>query len=520
MKTRSRLAYWFVVAAAAIILLLRSGSAPLTDPEEARLARVSVEMLRSGDILAPTFEGRPVTDHPPLIHWIQAVLFQSLGIHEFSARLPAVLATVVTVLILGFVARRRFGSEGAAWAAAFYATMPAVLVSGKLGTIEALFSAHVLAAVALDLAEPDETGPYKSTALGALLGLAFLAKGPAGVVLPVILISTGRAASGRAVVPRLRAALSGAGAFGAVVLPWGLAYLRNLGLPEMVEVLRGGASPSEPSEDPFAPPWIHAGVVLLGFLPWVGPLFLGLLRLVGEWRDAAARTALYAAAALLAGLLALAAVGARFWEHILVLAPLAALVITWELGREIAGQRETRLGATLLVSTQALVAVLLAWKASAGTMPEARRVALVGAAAFAVGCFAGLGGMLLQRVRLVFGTAATASLILASCASWWLFPAVAGNHSAEALIRRMPSLQSAGRVILVGATAASVTYYLDRIPERVPAADLEARLGRGGAPFVIVSHADIDVLDSALRGRLREVARSGSYRAYESTGRR
>jgi len=90
-ETRAARALGVVVLAALLILLLGSLRAPLVDPDEARFARTSVEMLRSGDPVVPTFEGQPRLVKPPLAHWLQTVLFRTFGIHPWLARVPAML---------------------------------------------------------------------------------------------------------------------------------------------------------------------------------------------------------------------------------------------------------------------------------------------------------------------------------------------------------------------------------------------------------------------------------------------
>ena len=52
---------WFrvVLGAAALLLLVRLGVAPLIDPDESRFARTSVEMMESGDLVLPRFGGEP-----------------------------------------------------------------------------------------------------------------------------------------------------------------------------------------------------------------------------------------------------------------------------------------------------------------------------------------------------------------------------------------------------------------------------------------------------------------------------
>ena len=55
-----RLAPWFVLIGAAMLLTVNTCALPLLDPDEARFARTSVEMLRAGDPVVPQFEG---------LHW-------------------------------------------------------------------------------------------------------------------------------------------------------------------------------------------------------------------------------------------------------------------------------------------------------------------------------------------------------------------------------------------------------------------------------------------------------------------
>ena len=103
----SRTAYALVLALAALLLLVRSDSVPLLDPDEARFARTSVEMLRSGDLVVPTFEGQPRLVKPPLVHWIQSWLFSLAGPGEWVVRLHAACATFGSLLLVGWIGRRR-----------------------------------------------------------------------------------------------------------------------------------------------------------------------------------------------------------------------------------------------------------------------------------------------------------------------------------------------------------------------------------------------------------------------------
>jgi 4-amino-4-deoxy-L-arabinose transferase len=517
LEIRSRAASGVVITVVAALLMIGIARAPLTDPDEARLARTSAEMLSSGDLVVPTYGGDPHLSRPPLLHWFQAAIFRWLGAGEFSARLPSILATLGSLLLTAFVARRRFGDEGAAWAGLVFGTMPIVLLGGKVGNLEAIFAVHVLAALALDLAEPGEAGPYRAAAVGGLTGLAFLVKGPVGIVLPVVLLLAGRTAAGRNVLPGARQVVAAAGAFSVVVLPWALAFVERVGWDEALGILRrealepyfGGGEHAEPS-------WYYAKIVAAGFFPWLAPLAIGLVRLLGRRRDPASRTGLYAAAALLAGLLFLSLGQGKLAGFVLPLAPLAALVITWELGQELSAPAERRLATQLLIVTCSATSLFLAWGASVFPESAQRQAALVGAGAHAAAVVAGLLGMALQRVRWVYGATAAASWILMAAASAWFYPAVAGERSAAALPAAVPELHSSRPVVVVGDEVPSLTFYLDRHADRIRVEDLEERATRGDGALIVVPESLREGLDLETFADLREVGAAGRFRAYEA----
>ena len=208
-------------------------------------------------------------------------------------------------MLLGRLARIRFGDEGAFWSTAILATMPLVVILGRSGTLDALLALHVLAVVALDMGpgrEDDRPG-LQGLAVGCLLGLAFLIKGPVGVLLPLLIMLGGRTASGREILPRLRTTAQALAGWCLIVLPWGLSFLRRVGATEVLATLR-----VETAERYFAgtthvePAWFYLPIVVVGFLPWAAPLFVALGRLVVGYRDPATRTARYAAAGLVLGL--------------------------------------------------------------------------------------------------------------------------------------------------------------------------------------------------------------------------
>lgn len=178
-----------IFAACFVLHLAGTWALPLCDRDEPRFAEATREMRQRGDWVVPWFNNNPRYDKPPLIYWLQAAAYHVGGENECMARLPSVLASALTsVLLFGF-GRRMAGRATGFWAALLFATCAQTIVHSKLAVADMLmilfFTAAAWAAWELTRAQ---TGPPQSRwwwLLGGSLGLAFLAKGPVGL-LPVL----------------------------------------------------------------------------------------------------------------------------------------------------------------------------------------------------------------------------------------------------------------------------------------------------------------------------------------------
>ncbi|MGZ5019958.1 MAG: ArnT family glycosyltransferase, partial [Chthoniobacterales bacterium] len=82
--------------------------------EEGRCAVLARDILVRGDLLHPSVFGQRWALNPALLPWMIAGVAHLIGeVNEWSARLPAMVAVLITaLLVLQFT--RRFASEGAA----------------------------------------------------------------------------------------------------------------------------------------------------------------------------------------------------------------------------------------------------------------------------------------------------------------------------------------------------------------------------------------------------------------------
>lgn len=89
-------------AASAIVLFYRLTDIPIELWDESRLANNALEMSKNGLSLITTFEWLP--DHwntkPPLLIWLMAISMHVVGVNELGVRLPSVLASLGTAMLV------------------------------------------------------------------------------------------------------------------------------------------------------------------------------------------------------------------------------------------------------------------------------------------------------------------------------------------------------------------------------------------------------------------------------------
>ena len=177
---------------------------PLLDRDEPRFAEASREMLQSGNYVVPTFNGAPRYAKPPLIYWCQTVSYRLLGENAFAARLPSLLATAATALLLATWGMKLGSEQVGAGAGLLFAFCLQTVQQGRVATADALliFFMTLTAFTGWKILLPKEPGRVPTACFVVLaLGFAggFLAKGPEAL-LPFLPLLWCARNSGRAVV--------------------------------------------------------------------------------------------------------------------------------------------------------------------------------------------------------------------------------------------------------------------------------------------------------------------------------
>jgi 4-amino-4-deoxy-L-arabinose transferase-like glycosyltransferase len=266
-------AFWIGALAVALALVLL-GHRGIWDPDEGRYTNVALHMLDSGDWIDPHRSSE--VGHwtkPPMAYWAIAATVGVFGHNAWAARLPAALAYLLCVWLSGRIARRVApGSE--TQASLVFATMLFTVGASQLITTDYVLTAcETLAMWCFVEARfgPDNLARRWLVGMWAAFGLAFLTKGPPGLLPLLAVVAFELATRG----PRRASAFHWTGVlvFVAVALPWYLVVVQRN--PGLLQYFLGSEVVGRVASNEFGRhgEWygwatIYGPTLLLGTLPW------------------------------------------------------------------------------------------------------------------------------------------------------------------------------------------------------------------------------------------------------------
>jgi 4-amino-4-deoxy-L-arabinose transferase-like glycosyltransferase len=401
-----------VLLGAACVLFPALGRAGL-ERAEVYFLDAARAMVESGDWLVPRYRGEPFFDKPALAYWLMAAAMEWLGPTAAAGRTVSAVAALGLIAASAWLGARLVGRESALAGVVVLATSVAFMSFGRIAMSDMLLALFSTLAVGLGVRAWQAPAPWVVPALGLVLGLGFLTKGPIALLLPglgIALFSWPRRRDPWPVTwlglgtGVLLAALVGLGWFALVYQRLGFEPLAHFFLRENLE--RFAAQTYDTGRGPL----FYLGAYASVGAPW------SLLLPIAAWRalrprpgDAdtgGARFLLVWAASML---VPLSVSRGKLDYYLLPLLPALSLVV----GRYFAvggwGGRERGMARAALVLLAAAVAaapLLLTRVDPRWIDPGRRRLALAAAVAAAVALLAAAWR---ARPPVVLGTLATAS---------------------------------------------------------------------------------------------------------------
>ena len=229
-------------------------------------------MLRSGDWVTLTHEGKPYYDKPAPYFWLLALGFRLSGLHEFPARLPSALAAALTVAVVYLWASLCGGLERGFWAGMVLATSMEFVFVGRIARVDMLLTFFFSAALFSFLRWYQHgQGRMWLWFFYLFMALGVLAKGPVGLLLPLLIVAITVGLRRRWALFREMDLLRGMIIVVLVAGPWYLlaairdpeyiwAFLWNHNVARYFIITAGVKHPE--------PIYYFLPVLTLGYLPW------------------------------------------------------------------------------------------------------------------------------------------------------------------------------------------------------------------------------------------------------------
>ncbi len=440
LKTKLLAPVLALVVLCAALYFWRLGIIPLDDFDEAYYAEGAREMLQRGDLGTPYYNGQPFLLKPILVYWLIAAAFRLFGVTEFAARSTSAFFATLIVLETYWFAARLLNPRAGLVAGIALALCFMWVDNGREAMIDMPLTAALLPAMfLLFLGTQSSTEGRWRYYLAAypLLGIAFLAKGPAGTFVSlagfVCYLIWSR---------RLRSVLSeayllpGVVLFLAIAAPWYVYeairqpdFLGTFLLREHLGHVQGQLARDEP--------WYgHLKNLFIGFYPWVVflPAAVARTRRAQEGRELLKLCSSWAGALIVAFSFA----GAKLPHYLIPAFPAMAILVgglfdEWMSGRmpSVAARRATAAALIVVGIPVSLTALVLALNLyPAVEQAYAQRYGawrpggspVVMLSALGVGSFVAPLAVLGQRARLTFGALAMSVGIALFAYAGWLKP--------------------------------------------------------------------------------------------------
>ena len=262
-----------LVALGSLLFLSNLGGYPLYTKGEPREAVTVLNMVHGGGIILPMRAGVEIPSKPLLMHWMAAALSFALGgVTELTVRLPSALLAIAGMVICYLYGRRLFHEKVALLAAVFLGTTFQYLQAGTGSRVDMTLTFFLEVAL-FEFIAIAEGITSRRMLLYVAISFAILAKGPVGLVLPMLVALAWTLLQWRwSVIPRLSlyrgalvVALLGGGWYFAAAYVGGMDFVRKQLWSENLECFMGGARFHEGHVHPF---YYLLLALLGGFLPW------------------------------------------------------------------------------------------------------------------------------------------------------------------------------------------------------------------------------------------------------------
>jgi 4-amino-4-deoxy-L-arabinose transferase-like glycosyltransferase len=177
-----------VLIAAAVYLGCIVSPPSLQDDVDAVQAQIAKTMLLTGDWVTARLDGVLYLEKAPLIYWLIAFCYKVFGFHDWAARIPVALSSILLALLTAAFGTWAFGKRVGLYAGMCIGTCVGLFLFTRIQIPDVMLTGTIALSMwaFLRVLDPAEKHPRVwSMILAASLGTGLLLKSLIGVVFPV-----------------------------------------------------------------------------------------------------------------------------------------------------------------------------------------------------------------------------------------------------------------------------------------------------------------------------------------------
>lgn len=324
MKLTEKMGMFLLLLFSAVLLLANLGVTTFWERSEPTYAEIAREIIVTGDWLTLHYDLTNWYVHPPLYFWLTAVIGAIFGFNEFTTRfIPAVFG-VLGIYITYIFGKKLYNHQVGLTAGIILALTLEYFFLSKIVLMDTILNFFTISSLYAFYVAYSDKKPNYLYLFYASMAFAILAKGPVGIVLPLLLIFLflGLRKDWRYILDLFH--FRAIALFLVIVLPWYVYEIAVNGF-EFIKInflsytLGRYFGVVEEQAGPF---YFYIPVLLIGFFPWVAYLISILMTL---FKDRANSSSLFLLSSSIFIFVFFSLAGTKLPNYVISLYPLLAI---------------------------------------------------------------------------------------------------------------------------------------------------------------------------------------------------
>jgi len=178
--------YLILFALTVVVYALGAYLIHIYDVDASQYASISMEMFQTESYLQVFHRGRDYLDKPPLVFWTSAISYLIFGISHWAYRLPSIISSLIGIYSTFRLGRKLYNDEIGKLSALILATCHLYFLHNHDVRTDTLLTNFVIFGTWQIVEYLDSKKWFNLVLAFSGFGLAMLAKGPIGLMVPVL----------------------------------------------------------------------------------------------------------------------------------------------------------------------------------------------------------------------------------------------------------------------------------------------------------------------------------------------